>query len=109
MIRQSFSLIMVFVVLGFGCARQELEDETLPPLPFVLTIPTGLDPDIQYIPAGNPLTAEKVELGRKLFFDKRLSADNTAACVTCHLPEFGFTDGQPVSTGIQGQQGGRTL
>lgn len=73
-----------------------------------LLLPKGLDPDIQYIPEDNPLTSEKIELGRKLYFDKRLSADNSVACATCHSPKFGFTDGQPVSTGIGGQQGGRS-
>ena len=60
------------------------------------------------IPADNPLTKEKVELGRLLFFDKRLSQDNTIACANCHLAKFAFTDGKPVSTGIRGQKGGRS-
>lgn len=49
-----------------------------------------------------------VELGRALYFDKRLSADNTVSCATCHAPEHGFTDNKPVSTGIGGQKGGRS-
>jgi len=56
--------------------------------------------------AGNP-TTEIIELGRLLFFDKRLSADNTISCATCHDPKRGFTDNQPVSTGIKGQKGNR--
>ncbi len=59
-------------------------------------------------PSDNPYSPEKVELGRILFFDKRLSVDNTVACATCHSPEHAFTDGQPVSTGIRGQHGGRS-
>lgn len=43
---------------------------------------------------------EKVELGRKLFFDKRLSLDNTVSCATCHVPEFAFTDRKRLSVGI---------
>jgi cytochrome c peroxidase len=43
-----------------------------------------------------------------LFFDKRLSQDNTIACANCHLAKFAFTDGKPVSTGIRGQKGGRS-
>ncbi|MCH6550870.1 MAG: trehalose-6-phosphate synthase [Planctomycetes bacterium] len=54
------------------------------------------------------LTAAKVELGRNLFFEKRLSSDNTISCASCHHPDFGFTDGSPVSTGIRGQKGGRS-
>jgi cytochrome c peroxidase len=60
------------------------------------------------IPADNPLTTEKVELGRLLVFDKRLSQDNTIACMSCHLATNAFTDGKPVSTGIRGQKGGRS-
>jgi cytochrome c peroxidase len=45
----------------------------------------------------NPLTPEKVELGKKLFFDRRLSGDGTMACATCHSPERGYTDGLAIS------------
>ncbi len=75
---------------------------------FELKIPLGLDPQLQFIPEDNPLTAEKIALGKMLYFDKRLSADNSVACASCHDPKFGFTDGKPVSTGIKGQQGGRS-
>jgi cytochrome c peroxidase len=73
-----------------------------------LKLPFGLDPAGAVIPEDNPLTREKVELGRLLFFDKRLSKDNTIACASCHMAKFAFTDGQPVSTGIRGQKGGRS-
>lgn len=59
-------------------------------------------------PKDNPYSAEKAELGKLLYFDKRLSADGTVSCATCHSPEHGFTDGAPVSTGIKGQKGGRS-
>ena len=70
--------------------------------------PLGLEESAIVIPADNPITTQKVELGRALFFDKRLSADNTIACASCHLAQFAFTDGQPVSAGIRGQKGGRS-
>jgi len=70
--------------------------------------PLGLDGDFIVIPKDNPLTKEKVELGKLLFFDKRLSKNNTIACGSCHLPSLAFTDGQPVSTGIHRLQGGRS-
>ncbi len=54
-----------------------------------------------------PPTAERVRLGRWLFFDKRLSADDSASCPTCHRPENAFSEPTPVSTGINGQKGGR--
>jgi cytochrome c peroxidase len=75
---------------------------------YKLKIPFGLEETAVVIPADNPLTNEKIELGRLLFFDKRLSQDNTIACANCHLAKFGFTDGKPVSTGIRGQKGGRS-
>jgi cytochrome c peroxidase len=75
---------------------------------YKLKIPFGLEETAVVIPADNPMTNEKIELGRMLFFDKRLSQDNTIACASCHLAKFGFTDGKPVSTGIRGQKGGRS-
>src|SRR5215471_6564315 len=68
--------------------------------------PLGLPP-LQW-PRDNPYSAAKVELGRYLYFDRRLSADDTVSCASCHAPEFGFTDGAPVSTGIKAQKGGRS-
>lgn len=45
----------------------------------------------------NPQTPEKIELGKKLFFDRRLSGDGTMSCASCHIPEMGFSDGQAIS------------
>ncbi len=75
---------------------------------YKLTIPFGLEESKVVIPEDNPLSREKVELGRQLFFDKRLSKDNTIACASCHLAKFAFTDGKRVATGIRGQKGGRS-
>lgn len=55
------------------------------------------------IPADNPMSAAKVALGRRLFYDKRLSADGTIACGSCHKQELAFTDGRAVSSGITGE------
>jgi len=59
------------------------------------------------VPADNPLTLEKARLGRKLFEDKRFSADGTISCAHCHKPELAFQDGLPVSEGIGDQKGTR--
>jgi cytochrome c peroxidase len=75
---------------------------------YEITIPLGLDEEQFVIPEDNPLTKEKIELGRFLFFDKRMSQNNTISCSTCHIPALAFTDGQPVSAGIHRQQGGRS-
>lgn len=72
---------------------------------YTVTVPLGLfEPDI---PEDNPLTEEKIALGKKLYFDKRLSADDTVACSNCHDPGRGFADAMPTSEGIRGQLGSR--
>lgn len=60
------------------------------------------------IPDDNPITEEGVKLGRMLFFDPILSVDSSMACVSCHLPEGGFTDNQRFSRGVQGGFGTRS-
>jgi cytochrome c peroxidase len=68
--------------------------------------PLGLKaPDV---PSDNALNDAKVALGKALYFDKRLSADGTVSCATCHDPAKGWTDQAPVSTGIRGQKGTRS-
>ncbi len=72
---------------------------------FSLPLPRGVLPPI--IPDDNPLTAAKVALGQKLYFDPRLSADDTVSCATCHDPAKGFADGKTVAAGIGGKTGAR--
>jgi len=67
---------------GEAPAGPPAEIGPLPPLP---------------IPEDNPLTMEKIELGKRLFFDPRLSGDGSLACVSCHLPEQGWTTNTPLS------------
>lgn len=70
--------------------------------------PLGLEPDFE-IPIDNPLTEEKVELGKWLFFDKQLSFNHTVSCATCHIPEKGFSNGLKVAKGVSGQNGYRNV
>jgi len=70
--------------------------------------PLGLDL-YRPVPEDNPLTKERVALGRKLFFDKRLSRDGSVACATCHDPKRSFTDGRPVAIGIEKRAGTRNV
>jgi cytochrome c peroxidase len=56
------------------------------------------------IPADNPMSEEKFQLGRSLFYDKRLSGNGTMACASCHFQNLAFTDGKSVSTGSTGKQ-----
>ena len=59
------------------------------------------------IPADNPLTRAKIELGRQLYFDKRLSSDDTISCADCHHPDEGFARHTQFGVGVDGQEGGR--
>src|SRR3954453_6572177 len=67
--------------------------------------PLGLPP--VPVPANNPQTAEAVALGRKLFYETKLSGDTSLPCGSCHNPQLGFSDGQRHSTGVGGKLGAR--
>jgi cytochrome c peroxidase len=82
----------------FMCWAQQSAKPPVPPL--------GLPP-LSW-PRDNPYSASKVELGKLLYFDRRLSADETVSCASCHDPKMAFTDNAPVSTGIKSQHGGRS-
>jgi cytochrome c peroxidase len=77
-----FSCILALLGQGWACAGAPADIGPLPPVP---------------VPEDNPMTPEKVELGKLLFFDARLSADGSLACVSCHLPEQGWTTNTPLS------------
>lgn len=68
--------------------------------------PRGLPPVKS--PGDNPATAEKIELGKQLYFDKRLSADNSIACASCHDPKMGWSNNDKTAVGFGGQRGGRS-
>lgn len=72
-------------------------------------VPNGIDPVYwnALIPKDNEITPARVALGRKLYFEPKLSADGTVSCATCHDVTRGFSDQQPTSEGIGGQLGGR--
>jgi cytochrome c peroxidase len=88
----------LFVLVSITAAVCEAAD-ALPVVPLGLKKPP--------IPADNPMTPEKVELGKMLYFDKRVSKDGTISCATCHDPKHGWAENKPTSTGIRGQKGGR--
>lgn len=76
---------------------------------FQIQIPRGISQDLwsYFVPTDNPMTAAKVELGRMLFFEVRLSADGTVSCASCHDPNRAFTDGRALAEGIGGRRGVR--
>lgn len=73
--------------------------------PFHLLVPKGF-PEVD-IPNDNQLTVERINLGKKLFYDPILSRDSSISCNSCHLQEFAFTDANPTSIGIAGRLGKR--
>lgn len=74
----------------------------------VSPLPRGLS-SLMPVPTRNPITEEKLVLGERLFFDRRLSADGTVSCGTCHRPELAFTDGNRVPTGVDNSVGRRNV
>ena len=70
-----------------------------------IAVPLGLPP--VPVPADNPPTAETIALGRRLYFDKRLSVDDSISCASCHRPDAGFADPDQFSSGVGGKKGGR--
>ena len=77
--------------------------------PLDVKLPRGLAGGAKnmVIPPDNPITRAKIELGRQLYFDPRLSADDTISCASCHHPDEGFTRHTQFGIGIRGQMGGR--
>ena len=72
----------------------------------VVAIPLGLDLYLP-VPKDNPLTLEKIELGRRLFFDRRLSRDGSVTCASCHDPERAYSDSRAIAVGVFGREGRR--
>lgn len=87
------------------------EEEVYTPVPYNLEIPSLFSEKLiaPVIPTDNPLTEEGIALGKKLFFDKLLSGDNSQSCATCHNPKNAFTDQQQFSAGIDGKFGTRNV
>ncbi len=77
--------------------------------PIEPVLPPGIDAGAANIsiPEDNPITRAKIELGRQLYFDTRLSADNTVSCASCHHPDEGFGRHTQFGVGIRDQEGGR--
>ena len=94
--------LLVFVAFLFSCNKGEIKPYAEP---YVLEEPSHF-PKMD-IPMDNLLTVQGVELGRRLFYEKRLSGDNSLACAGCHFPQYGFSDPNRYSKGIDGIEGDR--
>ena len=93
-----------------SCSDQNAgSEEVYSPIPYSLKIPELFQQKLidPLIPSNNPLTEEGVALGKKLFFDRKLSGNNTQACASCHKPQNSFTDNTRFSNGIDGVFGSR--
>jgi cytochrome c peroxidase len=86
---------------------KKLLDEPKNHEPIVPQAPVGLGDVASFISQDNPMTRAKVELGRMLYFDKRLSRDSSVACATCHDPSAGWAKNRQFAAGIGRQEGGR--
>lgn len=86
-------LCVLTLLAGLGAAGPETQ--------WTWDLPEGYPPPP--VPADNPMSEAKVELGRHLFHDRRLSVDGTYACATCHRPELAFTDGRALARGVTGE------
>ncbi|MGB9891261.1 cytochrome-c peroxidase [Thermodesulfovibrio sp. Kuro-1] len=85
--RNSILIFLCLIALFFNIEgfASEKKKKKIEPLPAVS------------VPENNPMTQEKIELGKKLFFDRRLSGDGTTSCASCHDPEKAFTDASEIS------------
>jgi len=86
-----------------GASTTEEEPTPAAPTPYSLVLPARLPQD-PTIPADNPLTNEGVALGRMLFYEPRLSRDNSMSCGSCHQQSKAFTDGRARALGVDGQE-----
>jgi cytochrome c peroxidase len=99
-IRQILSLgwiVLLAVLLSHGWTQMGVSAPE-----FDWQIPYGIPRPV--VPADNPMTPEKVALGRKLFYDKRLSVNGQISCGSCHHQALAFSDGKATSTGATGEQ-----
>jgi len=92
----AFSLLLA----GAVCSPGIIGPESAGPLGFEWQLPEGFP--TPNVPADNPMTPAKIELGRRLFHDPRLSGNGTIACASCHKPELAYTDGRSQAVGIRG-------
>src|ERR1700679_1584743 len=89
--------VVLFTIAGRWATSAEPDN----PSDYQWNLPKGFPEP--WVPADNPMSASKVELGRHLFYDKRMSVNGTQSCATCHKQELAFTDGRAVGIGATGE------
>ena len=98
-------LWLVTASLSFAQSAPKANKVRLPPAPAVPRTPAGLG-ELK-APDDNPTTAEKVDLGYRLFFDKRLSKDDSMACEGCHHIDKAYSSGQALDPKVGGKMNTR--
>jgi cytochrome c peroxidase len=98
-------IFLVCTLLLWACKKENPNVTSIEPTPYTVEIPPHF-PQMS-IPSDNPMTVEGIELGRKLFYDTRLSLDNSISCASCHTQETAFTDPKKFSVGVNGALGDR--
>jgi len=96
----AIGFVTVWAGVGFALSGPKLGEGPVPVRP-----PRGLQ--LFEVPDDNLSTAAKVALGKQLYFDKRLSVDNTISCASCHDPAKGWSNGEAIASGIHGRRGAR--
>lgn len=102
-IRCTVAAAAAMILMAAGCNygyKAKLTENPQRKGAYVWQVPKGFP--IPEVPADNPMTWEKVALGRQLFYDPRISGDGSVACASCHQPGLAFTDGRGRAKGIQG-------
>lgn len=102
-------LFTVLAISLIACKKDdvtEIDPASYDDTPYALNFPNGTLPEPN-IPESNPLTVEKVALGRMLFYETKLSRTNEVSCASCHNQKDAFSDINTVSTGVDGNQGTR--
>ena len=103
--RSAFVAAAAAFAMVIACRTAPPAWETANPIKPLPAGPLGTEIDLKALPEAP--TPERVRLGRWLFYDTRLSADNTISCASCHRPEHAFSEPTPVSLGVKNQRGGR--
>lgn len=104
---QTLVAASLFAVVAILAPTASRADEEVVSGTWKMTLPRGLQKDAAYVPENNPVSDAKIELGRDLYFDTRLSKDDTVSCATCHAPEHGFAEPRKTSQGVGGKLGKR--
>ncbi len=102
---KSVSCAALLFLLAAACRTAPPAWEAANPIKPLPAGPLGTEINLKTLPEAP--TPERVRLGRWLFYDKRLSGDNTISCASCHRPEHAFSEPTPVSSGVKNQRGGR--